>query len=205
MSILQGECLSTDLELMQVIESLEAQSQETSQSAIEKAMNNSLNAVGTKVAYMLLKQEALLLPDAYDTFCECFEEEAEQNLPAEVSPNNLVTKQHLLSYLKAKLGKHLTYVTKIKSAGILLYRTGGDTLLSLTKALSQHRKSKQNGISHPHCSVSCTADSFDSQLVQVCTEMNNRLHVEAKQVIPKRQILTNRPNHIQCREIHVLH
>ena len=106
-------------------DSLEAQSQETSQSAIEKAMNNSLNAVGTKVAYILLKQEALLLPDAYDTFCECFEEEAEQqNLPAEVSPNNLVTKQHLLSYLKAKLGKHLTYVAKIKSAGILLYRTG---------------------------------------------------------------------------------
>ena len=148
-------------------------------------MNNSLNAVGTKVAYILLKQEALLLPDAYDTFCECFEEEAEQNLPAEVSPNNLVTKQHLLSYLKAKLGKHLTYVTKIKSAGILLYRTGGDTLLSLTKALSQHRKSKQNGISQPHCSVRCTADSFDSQLVQVCTKMNNRLHVEAKQVIQK--------------------
>ena len=91
MSILQGECLSTDLELMQVIESLEAQSQETSQSTIEKAMNNSINAVGTKVAYMLLKQEALLLPDAHDTFCECFEEEVEQNLPAEVSPNNLAT------------------------------------------------------------------------------------------------------------------
>ena len=92
--------------------------------AIEKAVN-SLNVVGTNVAYMLLKQEALLLPDAYDTFCECFEEEAEQqNLPAEVSPNNLVTKQHLLSYLKAKLEKHLTYVAKIKSAGILLYRTG---------------------------------------------------------------------------------
>ena len=72
-------------------DSLEAQSQETSQSAIEKAMNNSLNAVGTKVAYMLLKQEALLLPDAYDTFCECFEEEVEENLPAEVSPNNLAT------------------------------------------------------------------------------------------------------------------
>ena len=44
--------------------------------AIEKAVN-SLNVVGTNVAYMLLKQEALLLPDAYDTFCEFFEEETE--------------------------------------------------------------------------------------------------------------------------------
>ena len=67
----------------------------------------------------------------------------------------------------------------------MLYRTGGDTLLVLTKALSQHRKSKHNVISQPHCSISCTADSFDSQLVQVCTEMNNRLHAEAKQVIQK--------------------
>jgi len=63
MSILQGECISTDLELMQVI-------------AIEKTVN-SLNVVGTNVAYTLLKQEALLLPDAYDTFCERFEEETE--------------------------------------------------------------------------------------------------------------------------------
>ena len=61
--------------------------------AIEKAVNNSLNAVGTKVAYRLLK---LLLPDA---FCECFEEEAEQqNLPAEVSPNNLVTQLTALTH-----------------------------------------------------------------------------------------------------------
>ena len=138
MSILQGECISKDFELMQVIGSLETQ--ETSQSAVEKAVNNSLNAIGRKVAHTLLKQEALLLPDVYDTFRECFDEEAEQqNLPAEVSPNNFVTKQHLLSYLKAKLGKHLTYTTKRKSAGILLCRTGGDTLLALPKALSQHR------------------------------------------------------------------
>ena len=124
MSILQGECISKDFELMQVIASLETQ--ETSQSAIEKAVKNSLNAVGRKVAHTLLKQEALLLPDMYDTFCECFDEEAkQQNLPAEVSPNDLVTKEHLLSYLKAKLGKHLRYITKMKLAGILLYRTGG--------------------------------------------------------------------------------
>ena len=106
MSILQGECISKDFELMQVMARLETQ--ETSQSAIEKAVNNSLNPVGRKVPHTLLKQEALLLPDVYDTFCECFDEAAEQqNLPAEVSPNDLVTKQQLLSYLKVKLGKHL--------------------------------------------------------------------------------------------------
>ena len=62
---------------MQVIASLETQ--ETSQSAIEKAVS-SLNAVGRKVAHTLLKQEALLPPDVYDTFCDCFDEAEQQNL-----------------------------------------------------------------------------------------------------------------------------
>ena len=79
---------------MQVKASLETQSQETSQSATEKTVNNSLNAVETKVAYILLKQEALFPPDA---FCECLDEAEQQNLSAEVSPNNLVTSNTCLA------------------------------------------------------------------------------------------------------------
>ena len=105
-----------------------------------KKLNNSLNAVGAIVAYMLLKQEALI----HRTLSVSVLRKKRNNTVYQLKcPQTtwLQSNTCLAIYLKAKPEKHLTYITNIKSAGILLYRIGGDTLLALTKALSQHRKS----------------------------------------------------------------
>ena len=88
----------------------------------------------------LLKQRPMLLPQVYKKYCTAFHEAASSHTYSlAVAPESVVSTRYLLSYLVTRVGKHLQYTMKQRSAGTLLYRRGSDPLLMLTKVLHRER------------------------------------------------------------------
>ena len=118
-TILEEEELNShDSDLITLISEIE---REKCTGTLEKC----LNLVARKVAEILLRQKAMLLPDVRDMLVNHFQSE---NHPT----TDQVTSKFLFSYLKQRLGKHLACCTRVRSIGTLLYRKGGDLLTTIT-------------------------------------------------------------------------
>ena len=88
------------------------------------------------VGHALLQQDVMLLPEAYRMFCST----AAGLATARGIPNfNQPTKQSIQSYLLSALGHHLSYTCKQRRTGVLLYRTGGDLLHTISKLLGKEK------------------------------------------------------------------
>ena len=144
------------------------------------------NEVTLAVAETIYKQEAILLPTAYDMLTKLMRDHA-------VIGDKGISKQHLFSHLKQTLNKHLACCTLQKSAGTLLYRKDVNLLLALTKVLQRERKGKLDGEGEHSSSNNESSNSNqqdepqtdNSLLAKVCTTMNTKLHHQAKKFMDK--------------------
>ena len=88
---------------------------------LDGAIEYSLVHVAHSLSTNLLKQVPMLLPAAYEEYCNTFTEVAEtHNVVTQVKPEEAVTSRYLLSYLVTRLHKHLEYTMRQCSAGVLL-------------------------------------------------------------------------------------
>ena len=158
---------SNDDDLLELIDSLR---RSNTDSPIDKALKDTT----VSVAESLYKQEAVLLPEAYDMLTSTLRETSNHSVQ--------ISKQHLFSFLKQTLHKHLRCSTELKSAGTLLYRNGGNVLLALTKALHNYRKSRVN---QSEGEMASTIEPFDQLSARFCATMNTKLHKQAKTFIQK--------------------
>ena len=155
---------------------------------IPSVVDSALNEVTLAVAETIYKQEAILLPTAYDMLTKLMRDQA-------VIGDKGISKQHLFSHLKQTLNKHLACCTLQKSAGTLLYRKDGNLLLALTKVLQRERKGKLDGEGEHSSSNNESSNSNqqdepqtdNSLLAKVCTTMNTKLHHQAKKFMDKRK------------------
>ena len=109
----------------------------------------------------LMEQRPMLLVDVYEFFNKTATELRRVYLPDDSS--DIGTPRWLLSYLIRTLNPHLACSCKQRSTGTLLYRSGGDLLLSISKLLKMNRNMK---LSSSNDNLTPTCD--DSQLVSVC-------------------------------------
>ena len=131
--ILQDKSVSRDEDLRELLGNLEgrAQQQHSDTDVIEAAKIQLAITVG----HALLQQDVMLLPEAYRMFCST---SARLSTARGIPTNsNLPTKRAIQSYLLSALGHHLSYTCKQRRTGILLYRTGGDLLITITKLLEK--------------------------------------------------------------------
>ena len=155
---------------------------------IPSVVDSALNEVTLAVAETIYKQEAILLPTAYDMLTKLMRDQA-------VIGDKGISKQHLFSHLKQTLNKHLACCTLQKSAGTLLYRKDGNLLLALTKVLQRERKGKLDGEGEHSSSNNESSNSNqqdepqtdNSLLAKVCTTMNTKLHHQAQKFMDKRK------------------
>ena len=172
MTILEEEELNIhDSDLITLISELE---REKCTGTLEKC----LNLVARKVAEILLRQEAMLLPDVRDMLVNHFQSE---NHPT----TDQVTSKFLFSYLKQRLGKHLACCTRVRSIGTLLYRKGGDLLTTITNLLYRQRKKAKDEVMEQKALFVDKQDSIDQLLTRLCSHMNSKLHKQAKELIAK--------------------
>ena len=153
---------------------------------LASVVDSALNEVTLSVAEILYKQEAILLPTAYDVLTKLLRDQT-------ATGDKGISKQHLFSHLKQTLNKHLACCTLQKSAGTLLYRKDGNLLLALTKALQRERKGKLDEHNEKPNSNSNSSNNepsnsnqqIDSEtandlVAKVCITMNMKLHQQAK-------------------------
>ena len=105
------ELKSYDSHLITLIGELE---QESPSATLERA----LLYVTVHVADILLRQDAILLPEARSILINQLEQ-------LKYAQPNEVSGKYLFSYLKQRLSQHLACCTKVRSVGTILYRKGG--------------------------------------------------------------------------------
>ena len=171
---------SSDAEIVCLLKGFTEEITTLTITGLDSIVEYSLLSSANTLAYNLLKQQPMLLPQLYKNYCNTFSEVASShNYGLAVTPESVVSTRYLLSYLVTRLGKHLLYTMKQRSAGILLYRRGSDLLLVLTKVL--HRECSHTYHQAPNtlidttdtCQVpnTCTATSS-----RVWEEMNAKIH-----------------------------
>ena len=136
--------LSLDSNLEELIHSLEAELATSQITAVNVSVDQSILNVTLVVATHLLRNEAILLSDAYDIFTQSITESS--TLP-QITPNATLSKRAFHKHLISSLQEHLECRTVEQSVGIILYRKGGDTLNSLSKSLAKQRHAR---VIHAH-------------------------------------------------------
>ena len=173
------ESESSDTEMSRLLEELDEEQISIRVTGLDSIVEYSLLSSASVLGHRLLKQWPMLLPVVYRHYCKTFSETADvHKLGIDVSPENVVSPRYLLSYLVTRLGKHLQYTMKQRSAGILLYRRGSDLLLALTKVLHKERSwtcSQTSNISILN-SDTTPKDNDSSTTTCVWEEMNGKIH-----------------------------
>ena len=131
----------------------------------------------------LQKQQPMLLPQVYKNYCTSFHDAASSRTMSQsfvVAPA-VVNTRYLLSYLVTRVGKHLQYTVKQRSAGTLLYRRGSDPLLILTKVLHrvhsgfyrQHHQAPKDETEMNQATTTCTSATDKNS--KIWEEMNTKI------------------------------
>ena len=116
--------LSLDSNLEELIHSLEAELA-PSQTAVNVSVDQSILSVTLVVATHLLRNEAILLSDAYDMFTQSI---TESSTPPQITPNATLSKRAFHKRLISSLQEHLECRTVEQSVGIILYRTATNVM-----------------------------------------------------------------------------
>ena len=84
-----------------------------------------------------------------------------------------------------QLHKHLAYTMKQHSAGVLLYRKGGDLLLALTKVLCRERRQTSKSTQEPNTSYDHGQCILENGSEAVWEEMNHTQHAQIRLTLGK--------------------
>lgn len=136
--------ISTDDNLFQTLNRIKCEIGDISGiHTLEQAILYAAQISAVYVGKALLKQNALLLPDVYESFLEKLLDtvqscriNVDQDLYSAANPN------WLRSQLSSLLEHHMAYLCAVKRYGTLLYRYGGDLVHALSFSLSQVRNGK---------------------------------------------------------------
>ena len=133
------------------------------------------------VAKVILSQHALLLPQASDVFLETYQgsgASVSDDIHLEVGEGIIKYTSHwLLNQLVLHLHHHMSYKCIHKKYGTILYRKGGDTLISLSWALGRHRLDNKDDF--PLTSKPYHHQSNHEQLLAEAGQIiNDLIHVE---------------------------
>ena len=125
------------------------------------------------VGEILLKQNAILLPDVYDHFTDKVSDISRlRKVTIDEDEMSTTNPNWLRSQISSILEHHMAYRCSVKRYGTLLYRYGGDLLHALNVSLGQarlHQKSETiptasvNGIDH-------------TTLTEACLTLNSKFH-----------------------------
>ena len=136
--------VSTDTDLIQLISTLKLSVPPVeSLGSVNDAINRAMAQTSLHVAVTILHQEALLLPAVHELLLrEVTESLKAANLEVVGDKKEFVTARWVLSNLVTALQHHLSCACRVRKYGILLYRTNGDIITSLT--ISLHKLSSAN-------------------------------------------------------------
>ena len=148
------------------------------------SVDQSILNVTLVVATHLLRNEAILLSDAYDIFTQSITESS--TLP-QITPNATLSKRAFHKHLISSLQEYLECRTVEQSVGIILYRKGGDTLKSLSKSLAKqrharvihaHKPTPTTDPNKPMCTADTTNQTTDAEdgLLTLCNMVNDQVH-----------------------------
>jgi len=122
----------------------------------ENLIENALRLTAVDIAQQLLNNQALTLVSAYNIFSGNIASLSTTAVSAERTP------RWLLGQLSVLLKHHLAYTCRVKKHGTMLYRQGRE-LDCLSHCLFALKKSKS-----------------ESDYVEICTSLNNRIQVQAE-------------------------
>ena len=170
---LNNTTTSTYADLVQTLDRIKSETCDVSDiHTLEQAILYASRISAVHVGEALLKQNALLLPDVYESFSEKLLDitklcriDVDQDLHSAANSN------WLRSQLSSLLEHHMAYQCKVKRNGTVLYRYGGDLMHALSFSLSQARNSK---LHKPHAIE--TDSNFQSSLSDVCLTLNSKIH-----------------------------
>ena len=124
------------------------------------------------VGEILLKQNAILLPDVYDHFTDNVSDML-RKVTIDKDEMSTTNPNWLRSQLSSILEHHMAYRCSVKRYGTLLYRYGGDLLHALNVSLGQARLLHQKSDTIPTANI----NSIDhSTLTEACLTLNSKLH-----------------------------
>ena len=92
------------------------------------------NLVTIEVMEILQSENAVLLPQVYERF-QTLALQYQGKISETTNDYHLPMSRWLLTYLNNKMGSYMSTVTKHKRYGVVIYKTNGDLLLALSKAL----------------------------------------------------------------------
>ena len=139
-------------------------------------MGYAIKSVAITLGNILLKQMAMLLPEANAMFIERVTTIANNNGIS--IPQDLPSQSWLRSQLSSSLEHHMAYRCAVRKYGTLLYRHGGDLVHALTVSLARNR-GRQSGNDESNID-----DNIDNEsLTQVCLKFNTKCHAQISKVI----------------------
>ena len=157
---------------------------------ISSALQDVINQLGD----ILIKGLGVLLPDVYRLFLFLAVQHSTEKI-REVEVREQFSKVTLLGYVIGYFGKHLAWECQQKSCGILLYRTGANLVLALSKTLKCLQLANMSllkisistadlEIKDSH-SPNDTEDQEDAKLTLVLSDLNKRIHDQIKMTTSK--------------------
>ena len=178
------KAISTDSDLSALINALKLTlTPAKGINSIDNAVEHSLTLTAIYVGDIILRNEAILLPQVHETFSTfAIDTLSTSNLEWVGEPKGLVTARCILSNLTATLQHHLSYVCKVKKYGTLLYRSNGDSLHALTCSLHKSYK-KETICTSDNCTCSTPISSEPLQMQQVMLDLNSRIHQQVKRFL----------------------
>ena len=181
---MQNSSHSTDADLQQVIDTLKRDLPDIVHiNTFDDALSYVAQFSAINVGETLLKQNALLLPDVYDSFTKKLKQVTQLcNITVGTSDmRNAATPVWLRNHLSSLLDHHMAYRCCIKKYGTLLYRHGGDLVYALNVSLGQMRnlmrQSDHPGDSDPDPVVeNAECSDFQQALTKSCLTVNSKIH-----------------------------
>ncbi len=161
---------STDSDLSHLIATLNSK-QVPLKCASTDVIDTAMHYTSIFVAEILLQGESLLLPMVHTFFDKKVQELVGKHNINIDEINVSVTSRWILSNLTISLAHHLSCACKVKKHGTILYRTNGDILLALSKALHKQK----NCSTEENPTIATTEElSNDSVLLDKAAECLNK-------------------------------
>ena len=168
---LQNTTTSTDADLSTTIERIKRDtSTVTDIHTLEQALTYAVHFSALSVGEALMRQNALLLPDVYDSFQDKLLETINiRGIVVDQDLHSVANSSWLRTQLSLLLEHHMAYRCPVKRYGTVLYRYGGDLVHALSVSLGQARNRSQP------CSVDKERNSnFQTTLSEVCHTLNSK-------------------------------
>ncbi len=177
----QNSSFSTDAELHQLTTKLKSELADIIDvTTLDHAISYAAHFSAIVVGDALLKHNALLLPDVYDSFLDKLNQVIQlRGIAGCTDIGSTVTPNWLRSQLSSLLDHHMAFRCSVRKYGTVLYRHGGDLLHALNVNLGQMRhQSRQSDHNREGTDpvVEKNESDFQEKLGEVCLALNSKIH-----------------------------